>query len=137
MPRSCIKVHQNNNCHAEGTLKLRSHCHRSNGWARLVHIRDLARVWIIKLVHGILLGACFQGRVTREELLVTIPHVRASHILMLHTCNTLTDLHSLDFLHITKHGFLAKVITGQAVSGLRSSVVCRQRYQVMENACML
>src|SRR6202020_2849018 len=79
-------------------------------------------------------AARLQGSFAGEVLLVIVADVGASHVLMLHAGDTLTDLGALDVLHVAEHALFAEIFPRQIVGRERRRVIGRQRDQMVEDA---
>src|SRR5690606_41194948 len=60
---------------------------------------------------------------TCEVFFVVVTDVGASHVLVLHASDTLTDLLTLNAFHVSQHAFFCEVAFCQVVGRQRSSVV--------------
>jgi len=69
----------------------------------------------------------------REVLLVVVADVGASHVLVLHAGDALSDLLALYTCDVTQHARLTKVLLGQVVCRQGRGVVSRQGNQVVED----
>src|SRR5690606_41197285 len=87
---------------------------------------------VVELVHGVVFAGSFQSSFTCEVFFVVVTDVGASHVLVLHASDTLTDLLTLNAFHVSQHAFFCEVAFCQVVGRQRSSVVRRQSDQVVE-----
>src|SRR6267142_5600615 len=89
---------------------------------------------LAELVHRIVGAARLQSGFTGEIFLVIVADIGASHVLMLCTGDALTDLLTLNILHIAQHALLAEILPREIVSRQSCRVIGRQRDQMVEDA---
>src|SRR5690606_11217098 len=85
---------------------------------------------------GVVFTGSLQSSFTSKVFLVVVTDVGASHVLVLHASDALTDPLTLNAFHVSQHALVGEVAFCQVVGRQRSSVVRRQRDQVVEDTSL-
>src|ERR1700716_2263015 len=100
----------------------------------LVVMTSLLLLPLAELVHRVVGAARLQSGFTREIFLVIVADIGAGHVLVLCTGDALTDLLTLNMLHIAQHALLAEILLREIISRQSCRVIGRQRDQMVEDA---
>src|SRR6195256_4636991 len=89
---------------------------------------------LAELVHRVVGAARLQSGFTGKIFLVIVADIGAGHVLVLGAGDALTDLLTLNVLHIPKHALLAEILPREIISRQSCRVIGRQRDQMVEDA---